>query len=343
MSIAVVITTIQPPSPGVQAIAQRADSSFCEVIVIGDLKSPTDFDCTGTRFLSIDEQQTLDFTLAGLVPANSYTRKMLGYLIAVQGGAKWIRETDDDNTPYDSFFEAPSNSVVARVPESDSRWVNIYTYFTDRFIWPRGFPLNRVQASSAVAARGLEIREVTGPIVFQALADGDPDVDAVYRLTAPNSSDVRFADELPLVVSGGIWTPFNSQATTWPRELLPLMYLPSTCSFRMTDIWRSFVALRLLQGLGGSLVVTSPTVYQDRNEHDLMRDFRDEVEGYVGYERLVDTLIDTRTQGGVENILTDLRRLYEALIAGGFLRAEELAVLDAWIADVTTLGFGSVT
>jgi hypothetical protein len=184
------------------------------------------------------------------------------------------------------------------------------------------------------------MREVPGLIVFQGLADGDPDVDAVYRLTAPDTSEVLFSQADPLVLPHGTWTPFNTQATTWPRELLPLMYLPSTCSFRMTDIWRSFVALRLMPGLDASLVITAPIAYQVRNEHDLMRDFQQEVEGYVGYERLVKTLADTPLAGGSANVLADLRVLYGALIAAGFLQEAELIVLDAWIQDITTLGFG---
>ena len=71
-----------------------------------------------------------------------------------------------------------------------------------------------------------------------------------------------------------------------------------------------------------------------------MRDFQQEVEGYVGYERLVKTLADTPLAGGSANVLADLRVLYGALIAAGFLQEAELIVLDAWIQDITTLGFG---
>jgi hypothetical protein len=176
--------------------------------------------------------------------------------------------------------------------------------------------------------------------VFQAVADGDPDVDAVYRLTAPDTSDITFDVAPPLLVPFGSWTPFNSQATTWPIALLPLMYLPATCSFRMTDIWRSYIAQRLFPGLDARLVITSATVFQDRNEHDLMRDFRDEIEGYNGYERFVLVLEATPIIGTAESVLADLRTLYTALISAGFFASDELEILDAWIADMETLGFG---
>lgn len=339
-SLAVVITTIQPPTTGVRAIAARALSGDISFVVIGDRKSPESWQCEGAEYLSIGDQGRLPFASASVIPPNSYTRKMLGYLVAAAKGVAWIRETDDDNSPYESFFDSVPSVVSARVPEAVDGWVNIYSYFTDRFVWPRGFPLSRLQAASQHGPVVTETRAVEGLMVLQAVADGDPDVDAVYRLTAPDVGDVIFEAGTPLVLPAGSWTPFNSQATTWPRALLPLMYLPATCSFRMTDIWRSYIAQRLMSCLDASLVITPATVFQDRNAHDLMRDFRDEIEGYVGYERLVSTLTSTPLLGGAEHVLTDLRTAYEALVDAGFLTSDELPVLAAWITDMRALGFG---
>lgn len=340
MSTAVVITTIQAPTKGVHAIAEGVLERGDRLVVVGDRKSPSTWACDGVDYYSYEEQQSLPYESASVIPPNSYTRKMLGYLVAAASSATWIRETDDDNAPYESFFHDVPGSILAREPEPVHSWVNIYSYFTDRFIWPRGYPLAHLQDAARAGAPVAREREVDGLFVLQAVANGDPDVDAVYRLTAPDTSDVIFTEGTPLVLPKGAWTPFNSQATTWPRELLPLLYLPSTCSFRMTDIWRSFVAQRLMQGLGASLVITSATVYQDRNAHDLMRDFRDEIEGYLGYERLVDVLEDTPLQGGRAAILDDLRTVYDALVGADFLTSAELPVLDAWITDMRSFGFG---
>lgn len=87
-------------------------------------------------------------------------------------------------------------------------------------------------------------------------------------------------------------------------------------------------------------MVTSPTVFQDRNEHDLMRDFQEEIEGYTGYERFVDVISATEIGGTSDLVLDDLRLLYSKLIDAGFFSYEELIILDAWIADMMTLGFG---
>ena len=142
---------------------------------------------------------------------------------------------------------------------------------------------------------------------------------------------------MPLALPKGSWSPFNSQATTWPRELFPLMYLPTTCTFRMTDIWRSFVAQRLLPGLEAHLVVTSATVHQERNDHDLLLDFNQEIPGYTGTEKIRDILEGTNIVGDSEHVVDDLQTLYEALVRAGFLRSEELSVLRAWSEDIAEI------
>ncbi len=337
MATAYVVTTIQEPSVGVRAIASQCLDRGLAFFAIGDRKTPDGWSCLGAKYLGIGDKPDGDFLLPDVVPFNSYTRKMLGYLSAATDGASWIRETDDDNSPYESFFSDVPAEVQGRLPVKDSGFINIYNYFTDRSVWPRGLPLNRVRNDSGVTTVPAK---VSGLLVFQAVANGDPDVDAVYRLTAPDTSDIRFDDAEPLIIPTGTWTPFNSQATTWPIALLPLMYLPATCSFRMTDIWRSYIAQRLMQGLNARLVITSATVFQDRNEHDLMRDFRDEIEGYVGYEHFVSVLEQTSVTGGFDALLGDLRRVYEALIDEEFFTSDELPILDAWIGDMKTFGFG---
>lgn len=338
LTIAYVVTTIQPPSVGVRAIAKHCVTDGSKFFVIGDHKTPEGWECPGATYFGIEDYPVAHFALPKVVRPNSYTRKMIGYLAAASNGASFIRETDDDNVPYASFFEDVPESIFGRTPIDAAQFINIYACFTDRHVWPRGFPLNLIGTSHS--SLDTTSSDFSGPMVFQAVANGDPDVDAVYRLTAPDTSDIIFDAAPPLLVPVGSWTPFNSQATTWPISLLPLMYLPATCSFRMTDIWRSYIAQRLFPGLDARLVITSATVFQDRNEHDLMRDFRDEIEGYNGYERFVQVLEETPIIGTSASVLADLRTLYTALITAGFFASDELEILDAWIADMETLGFG---
>lgn len=330
MSLAVVITTIQSLTSGVRAIADGVAAVGGELILVGDRKTPEDFAAAGSIALSLDDQRALPFATARVVPENSYTRKMVGYLVAMERGHEWIRETDDDNSPYGAFFDDVPTSITARVAP-DSEWVNPYAFFTDRFIWPRGFPLDAIQQSMSMESDA--VVTVNQPCVLQALADGDPDVDAIYRLSTHDARPVTFSSAQSLLIPSGSWAPFNSQATTWPKEFFSLLYLPATCSFRMTDIWRSFITQRIMREHGGQLIFTAPTVFQDRNAHDLMRDFRDEIEGYVSYRDFVRTLdaID-----GIDSMsLSDgLRTVYRHLVSAGFFLEEELVILEAWLADL---------
>ena len=334
-NLAVVITTINPPSDGISAIGANFIDDPKAVIVIGDRKSPSGWSCPGTTFLSYDDQQYLNFRTARALPANTYARKMLGYLIAASEGCTWIRETDDDNIPYPAFYDQPPAEITGRFPSQVEEWINIYTEFGCNFSWPRGFPLDEIVRSwqsSDVSTR----RERVTPLILQSLADGDPDVDAIFRLTTPNREPIKFKDQEPLVIPSGAWTPFNSQVTTWHHSLLPAMYLPSTCSFRMTDIWRSFIAQRLIATLEGSLVILPSTVRQERNSHDLMQDFRDELEGYVGYKRFVNVLNSVTLYGGLGYLGDNLHAIYQTLVNEGFFQNSELDALDAWLGDVSS-------
>src|SRR5579872_5535151 len=138
--------------------------------------------------------------------------------------------------------------------------VNIYRHFTnDIGIWPRGLPLDALQETGSI---GPLLAPRTCPIQ-QYLADNDPDVDAIYRLT--RQTPLYFDREAePVVLASETWTPFNSQNTLFYRDAFPLLYLPCHVSFRMTDIWRSFVALAALHRHGLGLAFHPPTVEQLR-------------------------------------------------------------------------------
>ncbi len=68
-----------------------------------------------------------------------------------------------------------------------------------------------------------------------------------------------------------------------------------------------------------------------------MRDFADEVPGYLHNERIRRALEDTRLKGGTANLTGDLRRCYEALVTLQVVGKDELPLVDAWIADLDGL------
>jgi hypothetical protein len=149
---------------------------------------------------------------------------------------------------------------------------------------------------------------------------------------------IDFEDSKNVAIGNKTWCPFNSQNTTWFKEAFPLLYLPSFCSFRMTDIWRSFVAQRVGWTCGWHILFHSPTAYQERNAHDLLKDFEDEVPGYLGNSKICRELEALDLKEGREYIFENLVRCYEMMVAKKYIDRRELDLLDCWIKDLTELG-----
>ena len=298
-------------------------------IVVGDTKSPKEFNLEGCDFYSIERQQALNFELAKALPLKHYARKNLGYLIAMSKGAEIIIETDDDNLPLPNFWDNRTKLVNAHLL-SNKGWVNIYKYYTDLHVWPRGFALENIQDNLPKLEEQISIE---CPIQ-QGLADENPDVDAIYRLILPLPITFNKADNIAL--GSNSFCPFNSQNTTWFKEAFPLLYLPYHCSFRMTDIWRSFVAQRIAWSCGWSILFHHSTLRQERNDHNLMSDFRDEISGYNNNAQIYKSLKELNLKAGIENIPTNMIQCYQKLIDSGLVDQNEIILLEAWLKDINS-------
>ncbi len=329
---AIVITSINAPTRAVIEIARDRGRLDARFVIVGDSKSPPGFSHEGVEYYDVAAQNHAGFALAPLAPVKHYARKNIGYLLAIQGGADIIIETDDDNIPLDSFWSERKRSVTGALVQ-DQTWSNVYRHFTNELIWPRGLPLNYVRSPEA-AYETLETVARDCPIQ-QGLADGDPDVDAIYRLVLP--LPIHFTPGRSVILGSGVWCPFNSQNTTFFHDAFPLMYLPFYCSWRVTDIWRSLIAQRIGWENGWSLLFQSPTVFQDRNEHDLMRDFAEEIPGYLNNERIRHALEQLSILPGIGNITGNMMRCYEMLAALDLVHREELPLVRAWVADLERL------
>jgi len=323
---AIVVTTINPPTAAMTVIAAGARAAGFALVVAGDRRTPVDFTLDGARFLPLADQDALGFAYAAACPIGHYARKNIGYLAAIRDGATLIIDTDDDNIPEAGFFARPERRCST--PALDGAgWVNIYRYFGADGTWPRGLALDAVQAPLPDYA---QLPETTADCpVQQGLADDNPDVDAIYRLTRP--LPVRFRRDRSIALGRGSWCPFNSQNTRWWPEVFPLLYLPALCSFRMTDIWRSLVAQRIAWANGWRILFHAPTVRQERNAHDLMKDFADEVPGYLHNARIAAALDALAIEPGADAIPAAMRRCYRAMVDLGVLPEAELALLDRWL------------
>ena len=293
--------------------------------MVGDKKTPSDWSLENCEYLSPDRQLELGYDLAKILPWNSYGRKNIGYLFAIESGAKIIYETDDDNEPIGQLeYNNPENILTSLTSSQNS--LNVYSYFGHPEIWPRGFPLEQIAYSSQY--------EVCAPThckigIEQGIVNNAPDVDAIFRLT--QDKIVEFPNQLPCYLPKGIFCPFNSQNTFIHPVSYFTLYIPSIISMRVSDIWRGYIAQKLIWSEGANLIFSGPNAIQYRNEHSLSHDFMLEIELYLKSNKLVNFLekLEISGQSPTEKMLF----IYRKLANQEFLSAKELPLVEAWLSD----------
>ena len=280
----VVITTINEPTEAIYEYIKQSKISGFKVLIVGDTKTPDTYKKLECEFLSYEDQLLMEKKTGLSFPVRHYARKNFGYIYAINSGAEYIFDTDDDNIPYSDFMNYISRDFdIYEYPNNG--FINVYKFFVDNDIWPRGYPLNKIRESYKLDKSLLKDFEVPGDKVIQFMADGEPDVDAIYRLV--DNRKVFFPrDNNAYVVNKNQMCPFNSQATLYPKSAFILLYLPFTAPFRMTDIWRSFIFQIMRDDFNVDLVFAGSVVRQIRNEHDFLEDFSDEVLGYLNNEKV---------------------------------------------------------
>lgn len=320
----IVITSIFPPNDVIERYARLKE---WQLIVVGDRKTPSNWHHDDVIYLSPAAQKELDYRIVDHLPWDHYARKMIGYLYAIEQGATRIVDTDDDNAPMENWGFQPFDAAYdTTAPGVD--YLNTYSIFCDRKIWPRGFPLNRIN-NQEVTGKPFDQQEVRVG-VWQGLADGNPDVDAIYRLV--DDSPCIFKKRRPVVLTDGTICPFNSQNTAFREQLFPLLYLPAFVTFRFTDILRGLVAQPIMWSAGYKLGFCEATVFQDRNPHDYMKDFESEIPCYLHAEQVVEGV---KAAIRPENsVLENLGEAYAALERMNIVPYDEVGLLADWCFDV---------
>lgn len=323
----IVITSINEPTEAIKKFAKIKEHFL---IVVGDKKSPENFLQKNCKYLSIKDQEDSDFLISKSLPYNHYSRKMIGYLEAIKNGAYAIVDTDDDNIPYNdwSFPEFEGNFDKT---QHKMGFINIYSLFTHKKIWPRGLPLSLINKSVNLQETLITAKCKIG--IWQGLADEDPDVDAIYRLV--DDRPCFFDKRDPVVCSNGTISPFNTQNTIIRKELFPLLYLPTTVTFRYTDILRGLIAQPIMWLYGYELGFTQASVIQKRNPHDYFKDFLSEIPMYQTTEKVIELVQGSITKN--DSLENNLFNSYKSLFHEGVVTSNEIDVLEIWLKDLTRI------
>ncbi len=329
MKTSLVITTINKLNKNLRNFVKICEIKNWDLYIIGDRKTPIKSNNNKDYYYDINRQHKTKFKFAKICPENTYSRKNIGYLLSYINGNKIIVETDDDNIPYKKFFSKVQISHKVKKIKNKS-WINIYDLFKkkkDEELWPRGLPLDELFKNKI----NLTEKKINKNFLLQqGVSEINPDVDAIFRFSK-KKINIRFKDFK--VSLGKSLSPFNSQNTIWHKSLLPIMYLPVTCTMRCTDIWRALIALKILQINNSEILFFGTTMYQIRNQHDLFKDFSDEIPAYLNNKRILHILNKIKLKKGEKFFSYNLKKCYDELIKKQIFISREKIYLNAWLKD----------
>lgn len=270
----IVTTTIHSPT---EAIFKFCDKKDWNVIIVGDIKTPhneyynLEKQFSNTIYLNPDTQEKMYNELSDIIGWNTVDRRNIGFTYAHSLGAQIIASVDDDNIPYEDWGK---NLLVNKEVDVDMYIPDMNVFdplsITDHsYLWHRGYPIEYLSKRLNVVYGGIVKRKV---MVQADLWDGDPDIDAIARITI--NPDIRFNARNPYC--SNVISPFNSQNTFLSRSAFPY-YAVLPFIGRMDDIWGSYLFQRYFPN---SVIYSKASVIQIRNVQNLVTNLEDEMIGY---------------------------------------------------------------
>ncbi|MCO5563213.1 hypothetical protein L7F22_016850 [Adiantum nelumboides] len=319
-----------------------------QVLAIGDSNTPSNWDVRGAIFLSVEQQAAFRFRILAHLPYSSYVRKNVGYLFAIQHGAKMIYDADENasilggslSTVFDvvlSGSESKRQSLLQYASSENRTTVNPYIHFGQRSVWPRGLPLESI---SNINAEIVYDRVSSGKqYIQQGLADGFPDVDSVFyhsRKSEAEHFDIKFdSHALPVALPQGTMAPMNSLNTLFHSSAFWAIMLPVSVHPQVSDIQRGYWAQRLLWEIGGYYAIYPPSI--NREDTRKPHYFVDEKDLHESVERMVEFLVawTSRKETFFEKVL----ELSYSLATAGFWAAQDVTVTADWLRDLVSVGY----
>lgn len=290
----IVTTTINNPTEAIELYDSKKD---WELIVIGDKKTPKDYHLANGLYVSPEDQEKIDPALSDAIGWNSIQRRNFGTLLAYKNGADIVAFIDDDNIPLNHWGKniLVDSEIECNHYEIDSLCFDPLAVTNYPHLWHRGFPLQLLSSRKYPKPYRRKIK-----VDIQAdFWNGDPDVDAICRMQ--HNPECNF-DTSVFPISSNVISPFNSQNTFIARRVLPDYFVIPHVG-RMDDIWASFH----IQAQGYQVIYQAPSVYQQRNPHDLTIDFNKEI---IGYEKNHLILKELKNNSlAVENYLPEKSKL----------------------------------
>lgn len=362
-----VVTTINKPSESIRRVVELTKKSRIEyewcVVIVGDTQTPNEL-FTGNNesiatsssnvvYLSTNDQEKIHHEFVQAIPYRSFARKNIGYLYAIVHGAQAIFDFDDDNVlkpdtvPYE--WHQGSRQVLFRyLPQQEQdklakQKTPAFNPFpvmmpTENNTWPRGFPIQYVQNEEAYPDLAFGSLPSTSIGVIQSTCDGDPDVDAIYRLTRHLPFTFNNKREAStFLIPPDSYSPYNAQATVHTKQAFWGLLLPFTVTGRVTDIWRSYFTQRIMKDLHLALLYSPPMVDHIRNDHNYLADLQSEADLYYKSAALLEFLKEWNDE---ETFLpARIEKLAVALYEHEYIDLPDVQAMQLWLLVLRDVGY----
>lgn len=276
MKKVIVTTTIYPPTKAIEKFQSLPD---WKLVVVGDKKTPKDYHLKRGTYVTPEMQEKYDKELSDAIGWNCIQRRSFGLIWAHDMKADIVAVVDDDNIPYGDWGKdlMVGEDVEVNYYQTDLPAFDPVGATNEKILWHRGYPLPLVSKRDYSKKEKKMVK-----VDIQAdFWNGDPDIDAICRMEHAPECDF---DPSLFPIASNKMSPFNSQNTFIRGTMLKNYFLFPHIG-RMDDIWASYY----VEAKGYIVVYGKPSVYQARNEHDLVKDMKQE---YLGYENNLNLVRD---------------------------------------------------
>ncbi len=142
----IVVTSTKEPSSQILKLAGFLDF---QLLVLCDYKPNESWFHNNTIFLDLNQRNSLAYRTLNRIPINSLSIKNIGYLFAIENGAKYIYDTVDDNLEINNisgyFISEEYDHGLMLSCSPSQKLINPYAHFGQPLTWPRGYPLEYIR------------------------------------------------------------------------------------------------------------------------------------------------------------------------------------------------------